>query len=158
MSQIMYNYPAMLAHAGEMSGYAGALHAVGVDVASEQAALSSAWQGDTGMTYQAWQAQWNASLEELVRYPVLVRAGSFCSEEIKRRGYKLKLALQCHAPEAVKTAVNRGLGVGLLFKTWIESEIASGEFRAIDVPELRSITFTSFITHSAQRPLSPRAP
>ena len=29
--------------------------------------LSSAWQGDTGMTYQAWQAQWNTSLEELVR-------------------------------------------------------------------------------------------
>jgi WXG100 family type VII secretion target len=67
MSQIMYNYPAMLAHSGEMASYAGALHAVGADVASEQAALSSAWQGDTGMTYQAWQAQWNASLEELVR-------------------------------------------------------------------------------------------
>ena len=56
MSQIMYNYPAMLAHAGEMSGYAGALAAVGADIASEQAALAGAWQGDTGMTYQAWQA------------------------------------------------------------------------------------------------------
>jgi WXG100 family type VII secretion target len=67
MSQIMYNYPAMLAHAGEMAGYAGALHAVGADIASEQAALASGWQGDTGMTYQAWQAQWNASMEELVR-------------------------------------------------------------------------------------------
>ena len=67
MSQIMYNCPAMLAHSGEMAGYAGALHAVGVDIASEQAALASGWQGDTGMTYQAWQAQWNASMEELVR-------------------------------------------------------------------------------------------
>jgi WXG100 family type VII secretion target len=67
MSQIMYNYPAMLAHAGEMSAYAGALHGVGADIASEQAALAGAWQGDTGMSYQAWQAQWNASLEELVR-------------------------------------------------------------------------------------------
>jgi WXG100 family type VII secretion target len=67
MSQIMYNYPAMLALSGEMAGYAGALHAVGADIASEQAALSGAWQGDTGMTYQAWQAQWNASMEELVR-------------------------------------------------------------------------------------------
>ena len=67
MSQIMYNYPAMLALAAEMNGYSGALHAVGADVASEQAALSAGWQGDTGMSYQAWQAQWNASLEELVR-------------------------------------------------------------------------------------------
>ncbi|MUL82095.1 MULTISPECIES: WXG100 family type VII secretion target [unclassified Mycolicibacterium] len=67
MSQIMYNYPAMLAHAGEMSTYSAALHAVGADIASEQAALSSAWQGDTAMTYQAWQAQWNQAMEELVR-------------------------------------------------------------------------------------------
>ena len=50
-----------------MVSYAGALHAVGADIASEQAALQGAWQGDTGMTYQAWQAQWNTSLEELVR-------------------------------------------------------------------------------------------
>jgi WXG100 family type VII secretion target len=67
MSQIMYNYPAMLAHAGEMTGYAGALAAVGADIASEQAALAGAWQGDTGTTYQAWQAQWNTALEELVQ-------------------------------------------------------------------------------------------
>ncbi|MCV7385340.1 WXG100 family type VII secretion target, partial [Mycolicibacter longobardus] len=41
MSQIMYNYPAMLAHAGEMNGYAGTLQAVGADIASEQAALQA---------------------------------------------------------------------------------------------------------------------
>jgi len=67
MSQIMYNYPAMLAHAGEMNSYAGALAAVGADIAGEQAALASGWQGDTGMSYQAWQAQWNQAMEDLVR-------------------------------------------------------------------------------------------
>ena len=67
MSQIMYNYPAMLGHAADMAGYAGTLQAVGADIATEQAALQSAWQGDTGMTYQAWQAQWNLAMEELVR-------------------------------------------------------------------------------------------
>lgn len=67
MSQIMYNYPAMMAHAAEMNGYAGALQAVGADIAAEQAALSAAWQGDTGMTYQVWQVQWNQAMEELVR-------------------------------------------------------------------------------------------
>ena len=67
MSQIMFNYPAMLNHAGEMSSYAGALQAIGADIAAEQAALKSAWQGDTGVTYQAWQAQWTPAMEELVR-------------------------------------------------------------------------------------------
>ncbi|WP_373142877.1 WXG100 family type VII secretion target [Mycobacterium marinum] len=67
MAQIMYTYPAMLAHAGEMAGYAGALQGVGADVASEQAALSGAWQGDTGVTYQGWQVQWNQAIEDLIR-------------------------------------------------------------------------------------------
>ena len=67
MSQIMYNYPAMLAHAADMAGYAGTLQALGADIASEQAALANAWQGDTGMTYQVWQAQWNQAMEALVR-------------------------------------------------------------------------------------------
>ena len=67
MSQIMYNYPAMLSHSADMSGFAGTLQGLGADIASEQAALSNAWQGDTGMTYQVWQAQWNQAMESLVR-------------------------------------------------------------------------------------------
>ncbi|WP_070901412.1 WXG100 family type VII secretion target [Mycobacterium tuberculosis] len=67
MSQIMCNYPAMMAHAGDMAGYAGTLQSLGADIASEQAVLSSAWQGDTGITYQGWQTQWNQALEDLVR-------------------------------------------------------------------------------------------
>ena len=66
MSQIMYNYPAMLAHAADMAGYAGTLQSLGADIASEQAALQAGWQGDTGLSYQAWQAQWNQALEQLV--------------------------------------------------------------------------------------------
>lgn len=67
MSQIQYNYPAMLGHATDMAGHAGTLQALGADIATEQAALRGAWQGDTGVTYQVWQAQWNSAMEELVR-------------------------------------------------------------------------------------------
>ena len=66
MSQIMYNYPAMLAHSADMAGYAGTLQSLGADIASEQAALQAGWQGDTGLSYQAWQAQWNQATEQLV--------------------------------------------------------------------------------------------
>src|ERR1700742_3776105 len=66
MSQIMYNYPAMLAHSADMAGYAGTLQSLGADISAEQAALQSGWQGDTGLSYQAWQAQWNQALEQLV--------------------------------------------------------------------------------------------
>jgi WXG100 family type VII secretion target len=66
MSQIMYNYPAMLGHAGEMTGYGSALRGVGSAVAGEQGALAAGWTGSTGMSYQAWQTQWNQLLDELI--------------------------------------------------------------------------------------------
>ncbi len=66
MSQIMYNYPAMLGTVGEMNGYGAALRTVGSGIASEQGALAVGWTGDTGSSYQAWQQQWNQALEELV--------------------------------------------------------------------------------------------
>src|ERR1700746_3392286 len=50
----------------DMAGYAGTLQSLGADIASEQAALQAGWQGDTGMSYQAWQAQWNQAMEQLV--------------------------------------------------------------------------------------------
>ena len=28
--------------------------------------MQAGWQGDTGMSYQAWQAQWNQAMEQLV--------------------------------------------------------------------------------------------
>ena len=65
MTNIKYTYPAMLGHAGEMTGYAGTLQALGADILAEQGALQASWEGDTGMTYQQWQQQWNQALEEL---------------------------------------------------------------------------------------------
>ncbi|WP_372586618.1 WXG100 family type VII secretion target, partial [Mycobacteroides abscessus] len=54
MSQITFNYPAMLAHAGEMNTYSGVLTALGADLAAQQASLQAAWHGDTSMSQAAW--------------------------------------------------------------------------------------------------------
>jgi WXG100 family type VII secretion target len=67
MGQILYNYPGMMGTSSEMVGQAAALTAMGGYVQSEQAALGASWQGPTGMTYQAWQQQWNQALEETVQ-------------------------------------------------------------------------------------------
>jgi WXG100 family type VII secretion target len=56
----------MLGRAADMAGYAGTLQGLGADIASEQAASSAGWQGDTGISYQAWQAQWNQAIEQSV--------------------------------------------------------------------------------------------
>ena len=96
-------------------------------------------------------------LEALTREPLVARKESACIEELNRRGYKPNLTLQFMAPDAVKSAVQKGLGVGLLFKSRIEPEIVKGDFRKIDVPELKKLTRESFIVYRDQEPLSPIA-
>src|SRR5256885_15751195 len=72
MSQIMYNYPAMLAHSADMAGYAGTLQSLGADISAEQAALQAGWRGGTGVRYQAWQAPGEQAVGQV---GVVYRAG-----------------------------------------------------------------------------------
>ena len=98
--------------------------------------------------------QTSMTLQELTQHPLVVRGGSLCVENLMKRGFKPRLALQCHTPETVKTAVSRGMGVGLIFRNWIESDADKGVFRMIDVPDLRNITFKSSIIYGVQKPLA----
>jgi DNA-binding transcriptional LysR family regulator len=99
-------------------------------------------------------AQTRMTLHELAKHPLVVRGGSSCVESLMARGLPLTLALQCHTPEAVKTAVQGGMGIGLIFRRWIEADLAKGDFRVIEVPELKNIAFKSSIVYGSQRPLS----
>lgn len=67
MSQITYQYPAMLAHVGEMRTHNASLRSIGSTIGTEQAALAANWQGDTGMTANQWLSQWNQAQEELAQ-------------------------------------------------------------------------------------------
>lgn len=97
------------------------------------------------------------TLEELAAFPLVVRRGSSTVTELRRRGLRLKFAAQFSAIEAVKTAVRGGMGVGLLFRSRLESEIARGEVCLIDVPGLKSITLKSFIIYGKRPRLSVNA-
>jgi len=97
------------------------------------------------------------SLEELARIPLVVRRPSTTVTQLERKGYILKFAAQFSAIEAVKTAVRGGMGAGLLFRSRLEAELASGEFSIVDVPDLRSVKLKSFIIYGKQRRLSANA-
>lgn len=66
MSQITMNYPAIEGLVGSMEATNAQLQSIGSTISSEQAALAANWSGDTGMSFQAWQTQWNSALEEAV--------------------------------------------------------------------------------------------
>jgi DNA-binding transcriptional LysR family regulator len=95
------------------------------------------------------------SLDELARYPLVAKEDSTCLIELRPRGFTPKLALQCGTPEAVKLAVKRGFGVGILYRARLVDEIASGEFAVVTVPELEPLKRKSFIIHNRRAPMSP---
>lgn len=94
------------------------------------------------------------SLEQLTEHPLVVKKSCPCVRELRKRGFNLRLSLQCNAREAVKTAVRRGLGVGILFSAPRDSDIVKDDMRIIDVPELKDIKHYSYIVYGRRNRLS----
>jgi len=97
------------------------------------------------------------TIAELLKQPLVIRAGSTCGAELRRRGYELKSAIQCRTPEAAKLAISQGLGIGIVLKSWVQAELERGEMVSISVPEIRALTYQSFITWNKRKALSGNA-
>lgn len=97
------------------------------------------------------------TLEEFCKIRLVIRRGSSTISELERLGYRPRIGVQFGAIEAVKTAVAGGMGVGLLFRSRLESELRMGRFGIVDVPELKSVKLKSFIIFSKRPRLSANA-
>ena len=97
------------------------------------------------------------TLSELAQVPLVVRDQGRILKELARRGYKCNIVMRCETSEAVKAAVQRGMGVGILRSLSVEHGIARGVLKRIDVPELEKIKVKSFIVYRRGKPLSPMA-
>jgi len=75
---------------------------------------------------------------------------------LKDQGVQLKVVMHCESPEAVKVAVSRRMGVGILFKDVISDSLKKGEFRELTLP-IEGSDGKSFIVYHKTRPLSPVA-
>jgi DNA-binding transcriptional LysR family regulator len=75
---------------------------------------------------------------------------------LKDQGVKLNVVMHCESPEAVKVAVSRRMGVGILFKDVISDSLKKGEFRELTLP-VKGLEGKSFIVYHKTRPLSPVA-
>jgi DNA-binding transcriptional LysR family regulator len=75
---------------------------------------------------------------------------------LKDQGVTLKAVMHCQSPEAVKVAVSRRVGVGILFKDVISDSLKKGEFKELKLPVKESYG-KSFIVYHKSRPLSPLA-
>ena len=94
------------------------------------------------------------TLRELFQIPLVVRRRSTTLRELLKQGYKPNIAVQCDVSEAVKAAVQKELGVGILYRETVEADLKSRDLKILHVPELEKIRTKSFIIYNRCKPLS----
>lgn len=99
------------------------------------------------------------SFRDLMSHPLIIREamGGVGSTERMLRQYepnlKPNIVLRCQSPEAVKTAVRKKMGIGLLFESTVALEIQSGDFKKLRLSDAK-LEGTSYIIYKKGHPLS----
>jgi DNA-binding transcriptional LysR family regulator len=101
----------------------------------------------------------NLTLGEFAQTPLIVKKkrGAKTSQVLKQiqdHGFKADVLMECESAEAVKLAVLKGLGVGILYQDHISSEIRNDELKILTVKDLKEIEARSFLISRKDAPLS----
>lgn len=94
------------------------------------------------------------TLAELMHEPLVTKKDGTCVKRLLNWGLIPNIALECGSADAVKAAVVKGLGVGLLFRARIEDDISRGDLSVVKVPELLRLSRKSFIVYQKHQSLS----
>jgi DNA-binding transcriptional LysR family regulator len=102
------------------------------------------------------------SLAEVVQTPLIVKKGrrgrpSEFLRQIESQGFRLNILMECESGQAIKIAVLKGMGIGVLYRDQVESELEAGSLQALRIAGLKEISGKSFIVYRKGRPLSHNA-
>ncbi|MGI0016362.1 MAG: LysR family transcriptional regulator, partial [Nitrososphaera sp.] len=97
-------------------------------------------------------------LEEFVRAPLVImrRVGyrpTRMEEHLKVTRSLENIVMFCDSPKAAKTAVMNGLGLGILYRDYVEADIRRGILKVIQVETLERF-IDSFIVYRNEKPLA----
>jgi DNA-binding transcriptional LysR family regulator len=87
------------------------------------------------------------SQEEFLKVPVVLRMGGRIAAFLRERRFDLNIAMKCDSIEAVRAAVESGVGIGLLYGGNVEHNLASKQLKTIQIPCLKDIRIHSFMIH-----------
>ncbi|MBI4526118.1 MAG: LysR family transcriptional regulator substrate-binding protein [Deltaproteobacteria bacterium] len=102
------------------------------------------------------------TVSELLREPLVLRGSPTPENTIERmlremeKGYRPKVAAFYDSADAVKVAVRKNTGVGLLYKDTIMHEARKREFKILKIEDLK-LSLNTFIMYHKDRPLSAKA-
>jgi len=102
-------------------------------------------------------------LRDIKKIPLVIRSGTdgrgmtaTFVQKLRHQGFKPKILMRCDSPEAIKTAVKKNWGIGILYEDSVKDGLAHGVFRRIRIADFPSEAQTYVVYHN-QRPLSPSA-
>jgi DNA-binding transcriptional LysR family regulator len=103
------------------------------------------------------------SLADLDKIPLIIRddgskhgTTETLLQKLRSLGHRPNIVMRCESPEAIKTAVSKKLGVGILYQDVLKQPTTRGLFKQLRVSGL-PIEGKSYIVYHKQRPLSPSA-
>jgi DNA-binding transcriptional LysR family regulator len=100
----------------------------------------------------------NLVLDDIAHTPIIIRDAKDATDKmlkaIKSRGLTLNIALRCASPDAVKAAVRKRMGIGILFHNLIEEEIKKKEIKVLRFAGLPRVLGNSYIVYKKTKPLT----
>jgi DNA-binding transcriptional LysR family regulator len=97
-------------------------------------------------------------LQDLSQTPLIVREGKGATEKMLKQltsgGMTVNVALRCVSPDAVKAAVRKKMGLGILFYNLIEEDIRRKDLKTLKFPDLPKLVGNSYIVYRKNKPLS----
>ena len=102
------------------------------------------------------------TLAEVAQGPLIIRKASEGKtldilRKIEDQGFQPKIFMECESAEAIKIAVMKGMGLGILYKDHVEPEVERGELKIVKVAGLKRIDTRSFIVYRKDKRLSQNA-
>jgi DNA-binding transcriptional LysR family regulator len=95
-------------------------------------------------------------LQDLSQTPLIVREGATekMLKQLTHSGITVNVALRCVTPDAVKAAVRKKMGLGILFYNMIEEDIKGKKLKTLKFPGLQKLEGNSYIVYTKHKPLS----
>jgi DNA-binding transcriptional LysR family regulator len=95
--------------------------------------------------------------KELSTISALVWKSGIIAKEIRKTGLTLNVSMECDSTEALKAAVESGLGVGFFFRNTVASSLRSGTFKEVRILGAKGLAIKSFIIYPSMRIMSSHA-
>jgi len=96
--------------------------------------------------------KFEVSLAEVAQTPLITKKGrqgrpSEFLGQIESQGFKLNTLMECESGQAIKIAVMKGMGIGILYRDQVEAELEAGSLKALSIAGLKNINGKSFIVY-----------